>query len=121
MPFTLKSKRRAVLSILLLVTGVVSAMVVYRTSANNTTQNRGQGRRVPLTVLESSDIPIIRGAPKKTSLVSSKDGQTIYSLDSMTGELFVYDRKSKGLKKTSDYFPNVEAFALGPQGDFYLA
>lgn len=118
---TLKSKRRAVLSILLLVTGVVSATVVYRTSANNTTQNRGQGRRVPLTVLESSDIPIIRGAPKKTSLVSSKDGQTIYSLDSMTGELFVYDRKSKGLKKTSDYFPNVEAFAVGPQGDLYLA
>jgi hypothetical protein len=96
-------------------------MLVYSTSANNTTQNRGQGRRVPLTVLESSDIPIIRGAPKKTSLVSSKDGQTIYSLDSMTGELYVYDRKSKGLKKTSDYFPNVEAFALGPQGDFYLA
>jgi hypothetical protein len=118
---TLKSKRRAVLSILLLVTGVVSAIVVYRTSANNTTQNRGQGRRVPLTVLESSDIPIIRGAPKKTSLVSSKDAQTIYSLDSMTGELFVYDRKSKGLKKTSDYFPKVEAFALGPQGDLYLA
>ena len=118
---SLRVKRRAVLPILLLVTGVVSAVVVSRTSANNTTQGRGQGRRVPLTVLESSDIPIIRGAPKKTSLVSSKDGQTIYSLDSMTGELFVYDRKSKALKKTSDYFPNVEAFALGPQGDLYLA
>ena len=121
MQSTLKLKRRAVLSILLLVAGLVSATFVYRTSATNTTQNRRQSRRVPLTVLESSDIPIIRGAPRKTSLVSSKDGQTIYSLDGMTGELFVYDRKSKGLKKTSDYFPNVEAFALGPQGDLYLA
>ena len=54
---TLKSKRRAV-SILLLVTGLVSAMLVYRTSANNMTQNRGQGRRVPLTVLRSSE-PVI--------------------------------------------------------------
>ena len=57
---TLKSKRRAVLSILLLVTGVVSAILVYRTSANNTIQNRGQGTRVPLVVLQSSEPVITR-------------------------------------------------------------
>lgn len=56
---TLKSKRRAVLSILLLVTGVAPALLVYRTSANNT-QNRGESRRVPLTVLQSSE-PVIGG------------------------------------------------------------
>lgn len=39
----------------------------------------------------------------------------------MTGQLFVYDRKSKALKRTTDYFANVEAFAVGPQGDLYLA
>src|SRR5438046_686797 len=55
---TLKSKRRAVLSILLLITGLVSATLVYRTSANNTKRNRGQGEPVPLTVLQSSQ-PVI--------------------------------------------------------------
>ena len=117
---TLKSKRRAVLSILLLLTGVVSAIVVYRTSANNTTQNRGQGRRVPLTVLQSSE-PVIRSDyGKRTLLAPSKDGQSLYSLDAVTGDLIVYE-KNKPAKKVADSFLNVEAFAVGPKHELYLA
>jgi len=118
---TLKSKRRAVLSILLLVTGVVSAMLVYRTSANNTTQNRGQGRRVPLAVLQSSE-PVIRSDyGKKTLLAPSKDGQSLYSLDAVTGDLIVYQKNGKPAKKIADSFLNVEAFAVGPKHELYLA
>jgi hypothetical protein len=117
---TLKSKRRAV-SILLLVTGLVSAMLVYRTSANNTKQNRGQGRRVPLTVLQSSE-PVIRNDyGKKTLLAPSKDGQSLYSLDAMTGDLMVYEKNGKPAKKVAASFLNAEAFAVGPKHELYLA
>ena len=47
------SNRIRLLSILLLVTGVVSAVLAYRTSANNMKQKRGQGKQVPLAVLQS--------------------------------------------------------------------
>jgi hypothetical protein len=118
---TLKSKRRAVLLMLLLVTGLVSATLVYRTSANNTTQNRGQGRRVPLTVLQSSE-PVIRSDyGKKTLLAPSKDGQTLYSLDAVTGDLSVYEKNGKPAKKVANSFLNVEAFAVGPKHEVYLA
>jgi len=116
-----KSKRRAVLSTLLFVTGVVSAIVVYRTSANNTTQNPAQGRRVPLIVLQSSE-PVIRNDyARKTLLAPSKDGQILYSLDTMTGELIVYEKNGKPAKKVGDSFFNVEAFAVGSKHEFYLA
>ena len=121
MASTLKSKRRAILSILLLVTGVVSATLVYRTSANNTKRNRGQGKRVPLTVLQSSE-PLIRSDyVKKTLLASSKDGQSLYSLDAVTGDLIVYEKNGKPAKKVADSFLNVEAFAVGPKHELYLA
>src|SRR5688500_2702514 len=110
---TLKSKRLTVFSILLLSTGVVSAIVVYRTSANNTTQNRAQGRRVPLSVLQSSE-PVIRSDyGKKTLLAPSKDGQSLYSLDALTGDLTVYEKTGKPAKKVANSFLNVEAFAVG--------
>jgi hypothetical protein len=117
---TLKSKRRAV-SILLLVTGLVSAMLVYRTSANNMKQNRGQGRRVPLSVLQSSE-PVIRNDyGKKTLLAPSKDGQSLYSLDAITGDLMVYEKNGKLAKKVAASFLNAEAFAVGPKHELYLA
>ena len=117
---TLKSKRRAV-SILLLVTGLVSAMLVYRTSANNMTQSRGQGRRVPLAVLQSSE-PLIRSDYGKKSLLAlSKDGQSLYSLDAITGDLIVYEKNGKPVKKVAAAFLNVEAFAVGPKHELYVA
>ena len=118
---TLKSKRRAVLSILLLVTGLVSATFVYRTSANNTKRNRGQGRRVPLTVLQSSEPAISSDAGKKTLLAPSNDGQSLYSLDAITGDLMVYQKNGKPAKKVADSFLNVEAFAVGLHHELYLA
>ena len=117
---SLQSKTRAV-SILLLVTGLVSAMLVYRTSANNMTQNRGQGRRVPLSVLQSSELVIRSDYDKKTLLAPSKDGQTLYSLDAITGDLFVYEKNGKPAKKVAASFLNVEAFAVGPKHELYLA
>jgi len=118
---TLKSKRRAVLSILFLITGFVSVTLVYRTSANNTKRNRGQGRRVPLTVLQSSEPVISSDYVKKTLLAPSKDGQSLYSLDALTGDLTVYQKNGKPAKKVTDSFLNVETFAVGPKHELYLA
>src|SRR6185369_3207045 len=118
---TLKSKRRTVLSILLLVTGLVAATLVYRTNADNTKRNTGQDRRVPLTVLQSSE-PVIRNDyGKKNLLAPSKDGQSLYSLDAMTGDLIVYENNGKPTKKVADSVLNVEALAVGPKHELYLA
>jgi hypothetical protein len=117
---TLKSKRHAVLSILLLVTGLVATTLVYRTSANNTKRNRGQGRRVPLTVLQSAEPAIRSDYVKKTLLAPSKDGKSLYSLDAVTGDLIVYEKNGKPAKKVADSFLNVEAFAVSPQHELYL-
>src|SRR6185369_3416584 len=100
---------------------VVSVMLVYRTSAKNTTQNRGQGRRVPLTVLQSSEPAISSHVGRKTLLAPSKDGQSLYSLDAVTGDLIVYDKNGKPAKKVAGSFLNVEAFAVGPKHELYLA
>ena len=115
------SNRIRLLSILLLVTGIISAMLVYRTSANNSKQNRGQAKRVALTVLQSSDPVIGSDRVKNTLLAPAKDGQSLYSLDTVTGELTVYQRNGKATKKVADSFPNVEAFAVGSHGELYLA
>jgi hypothetical protein len=115
------SKHIRLLSILLLVTGVVAAEIIYISSASTTSPNIKQGRRVPLTVLQSSEPVIGSDYGKKPLLAPSKDGQSIYSLDSMTGSLAVFERNGKSLRKVADSFLNVEAFAVGPQNDLYLA
>ena len=118
---THQAKRRAVLSILLLFTGVVSVLLVYRTSASNPKQNKRQGKRVPLTVLQSSQ-PVIRSDyGRKTLLAASKDGQSVYSLDAVIGDLIVYENNGKPAKKIADSFLNVEALAVGSRQEFYLA
>ena len=118
---TLKSKRRPVLLIVLFVTGLVSATLVYRTSANNTRSNKGQGRRVPLTVLQSSEPAIRSDYSKKPLLAPSKDGRSLYALDALTGELTVYEKNGNAPKKVADLFLHVEAFAVGPKRELYLA
>ena len=96
---------------------VVAALVLlelHRSSAHN-------AKQVSLTVLESSTAPIFTDPANITLLASSKDGQRIYSLDRMTGELFVYDRKSKHLRRAGNSLSKAEAFTVGPGDDFYLA
>jgi len=114
-------KNIRLMSMLLLVTGVVAAEVIYISSASYTKSNIRQGRRVPLTVLQSSEPVIGSDYGKKPLLAPSKDGQSLYSLDSMTGSLAVFERNGKSLRKVADSFLNVEAFAVGPQNDLYLA
>ena len=115
------SKHIWLFSVMLLVTGVVSTAIIYVSGASNIKPNNGQGRRVPLTVLQSSEAVISSDFSKKPLLAPSKDGESIYSLDSMTGELNVYERKSKKVTKAGNSFLNVEAFAVGPQHNLYLA
>gem|GEM_PF-803972 len=118
---TLKSKRRSVLSILLLVIGVISVTLVFSSRANNKKQNRGQGGRVPLTVLQTSE-PVIRSEyTRKPLLAPSKDGQSLYSLDAVTGDLMVYQKNGGPGKKAADSLLNVEAFAVGLHHELYLA
>ena len=56
---------------------------------------------------------------KKPLLAPSKDGQSLYSLDRMTGELVVYQQSGKPAKKVADRL-NVE-LSVGPKHDLYLA
>ncbi|HET6975475.1 MAG TPA: hypothetical protein VFI24_04080 [Pyrinomonadaceae bacterium] len=58
---------------------------------------------------------------KKTLLASSKDGLSLYSLDAVTGDLIVYENNGKPAKKVADSFLNVEALAVGPKHELYLA
>lgn len=98
---------------------VVASLVLielHRSGAHNVQQSK----RVPLTILETSTAPIIRESANPL-LASSNDGQSIYSLDSVTGDLFVYDLKSKHLRKAAISLSNAEAFTVGPQNDLYLA
>jgi hypothetical protein len=109
--------RRIIVFIAAVVTaGLLVLMGLDRSSARNTKP----AQRVRLTVLESSTAPIIRDFTKNTSLATSRDGQTIYSLDTMTGDLFVYDRKSKQLRKAASPLSKPGTFAVGPQGNLYL-
>lgn len=114
-------KRIRLFSVILVVTGVVSFAISYGRSASNTKPYSGQGRRVPLTVLQSSEPVIGSDYSKKPLLAPSKDSQSIYSLDSMSGSLAVLERNGKSLRKIADSFSNVEAFTVGPQHNLYLA
>lgn len=84
-------------------------------------QNAKQTKRVKLTVLQSFETLINSDAGQRTVLAPSKDGQRIYSLNSVTGDVFAYDKKSKRLKKASESLPNIETFAVGPKHELYLA
>jgi len=63
---------------------------------------------------------ITNDAATKTLLAPSKDGRRLYSLDAITGNLTVY-KNGKPAKKVADSFLNVEAFAVGPHDELYLA
>ncbi len=82
--------------------------------------NSKQKKRAPLTVLQSSEKLITNDYVKKTRLASSKDGQKIYALDQMTGDLLVYERKHKSLKKAASLPGNVEVFTVDAHGNLYL-
>jgi hypothetical protein len=83
-------------------------------------QNAKQTKRVPLSVLQSSD-PVIRSDyGKKTLLAPSKDGESLYSLDAVTGDLIVYEKNGKPAKKVAAAFLNVDAFAVSPKHELYL-
>jgi hypothetical protein len=58
---------------------------------------------------------------KRTLLAPSKDGQSLYSLDAVTGDLIVYEKNGKPAKKVADSLSNVEAFAVGLHHELYLA
>ena len=105
------------LTLIILPLLLLTLIGINRSSA----QNAKQTKRVKLSVLQSFETLINSDAGQKTALALSKDGQRMYSLNSMTGDVFVYDMKSKRLKKASDSLPNVEAFAVGPKNELYLA
>jgi len=109
-------KRRMTLTIAaMMVVGSVVLIGINRSSAHNAKQ----AKRVPLTVVQSSSPPIIDNYSKQTILVASKDGENIYSLANMTGELLVYEKKSKRLRKVADSL-FAKAFTVGPQDNLYL-
>jgi hypothetical protein len=96
---------------------LLTVIGINRSSA----QNAKQTKMVKLSVLQSFETLINSDASQRTALALSKDGQRLYSLNSMTGDVFVYDKKIKQLKKASDSLPNVETFAVGPKNELYLA
>jgi len=109
------NRRMTVIIATIMVLGSIVLIGINRSSANNAKQ----AKRVPLTVLQSASPPIMDNHSLKTILVASKDGENIYSLENMTGELSVYEKKSKRLRKvTNSLF--AEAFTVGPQENLYL-
>src|SRR5215208_7506288 len=98
----------------------VVALLVLIELQRSSAHNPNQAKQVPLTVLESSDAPIISESTETALLGSSEDGQSIYSLESMTGDLFVYDRKNNLLRKSPHTVSRAESFTVGPQEDLYL-
>ena len=56
----------------------------------------------------------------KTLLAPSKDGQSLYSLDAITGDLNVHQKNGKPAKKVPNTFANVKSFAVGNQQEVYL-
>src|ERR1044072_8531990 len=96
---------------------LLTLLGINRSSA----QNAKQTNRVKLTVVQSSESLINSDASQRTVLAPSKDGQRIYSLNSISGDVFVYDKKSKRLTKASASLANVETFAVGPKNELYLA
>ena len=98
----------------------VVALLVLIELQRSSAHNPNQAKQVPLTVLESSNAPIISESTETALLGSSEDGQSIYSLGTMTGALFVYDRKNNLLRKASHTVSRTESFTVGPQEDLYL-
>jgi hypothetical protein len=109
------NRRMTLIIAAMMVVGSIVLIGINRSSAHNAKQ----AKRVPLAVLQSSSPPIIDNRSKKTTLVASKDGENIYSLENMTGELFVYEKKSKRVRKVADSL-FAEAFTVGPQDNLYL-
>lgn len=107
--------RRMTVTIAAMMVGSAALIGINRSSAHNAKQ----AKRVPLTVLQSSSPPIIGNHSKNTILTASRDGENIYSLENMTGELVVYEKKSKRLRKVADSL-FAEAFSVGPQDNLYL-
>src|SRR5215213_8324731 len=95
-------------------------LLVLSELPGSSAHNSNQAKRVPLTVLESSNAPIISESTETALLGSSEDGQSIYSLGTMTGALFVYDRKNNLLRKASQTLSKTESFTIGPHEDLYL-
>jgi hypothetical protein len=64
---------------------------------------------------------ISSNAGTKTLLAPSKDGQSLYSLDAITGDLTVHQKNGKPAKKVAAAFLNIETFAVGPNHELYVA
>lgn len=105
---------------LLLLILVLPLSLLPLKALESSARNRKQGRRVPLTVLQSSEKPLDPDSVKKSSLAQSRDGQKIYSLSSMSGELSVYERRRGDVKRMSAWLMNVQSFAVGSQDNLYF-
>lgn len=110
-------RRTKILTLSTLPLLLLALIGINRTGA----QNARPTKRVKLTVLQSSETLTNYDTGPSIALALSKDGQRIFSLNRITGDVFVYDVKSKRSKKTFHSLLNVEAFAVGPKDELYLA
>lgn len=105
---------------------IVSLLVFALTTSTETTASLTLTKRtpqVPLVLLESSEGAINQGSTSRAIAGSATDAQILYSIDLATEEVVVHEtqRKSSRRFRPSGTPQNVAAFAVGSEGNIYLA
>jgi len=109
-------KKSLVFAFLLFVFG--SVIGIYNVNVSSISLPK---KNVPLLVLKSSS-RLIKNFDSNSSLTRvPQDAESLYSLDSASGEISIYKNGSKIGRKNISSVSDVEAFAVSSQGNTYLA
>jgi len=105
---------------------VVSVLTFALTTSTERTESVGLTKRapqVPLLLLESAEGAINQGSPSRAIAVSATDAQVLYTVDRGSEEVVVHETHSKSARRFRSFVSpqNVEALAVGPEGNIYLA
>ncbi|MCA1594206.1 MAG: hypothetical protein LC754_16585 [Acidobacteria bacterium] len=98
----------------------LTSLTILLGVAVGTRQNNAQRGRAPLTILQTSESLLDDVLAKKAMATAPHDGQSLYAL-TQSGDVIAYNRERRALKRIALSVPDVETFAVAPQGDVYLA
>jgi len=105
---------------------IVSLVMFALTTSTENTASVSLTKRTPqaaLVLLESSERAINQGSPSKAIAVSATDAQVLYSIDRATEDIVAHETQRKSSRRFRSFVPpqNVTAFAVGSEGNIYLA
>lgn len=121
----MNSRLKALFIALFLLFVLAIIIGTHKSSASKTgTQAYETGaQRVSLIVLESSEGALDQSFSPKAIATSFEDDRTLYALSRSVGDVVIHDTERRSSRKLGSFasMQNVEAFAIGPQGNIYLA